>query len=192
MRRCVEVTQKRAVRTRMREEVKAPERRWQLEEAFEEFIRAKRLEQLKPRTLQDHQTHFQYLLEWVHLKHPEVRFVDQMTIQLMRGYIEYMLLEKEKWSSHQFVLKKGKGLSPVTVNIRLRTVKCLFRWWATQGICTEDPTCSIHLLRTEEDTLRGFTDDEARMPSKSGDECSQWNGPILRSYKPDILLRCPR
>lgn len=104
----------------------------------------------------------QYFREWLHLKHADVRYVDEVTVELIREYVEFMLVEKEKWGGHQIVRRTSTGLSPVTINIRLRTAKCFFRWLAKEGICTDDPTSAIHLLRTEEDRLRGFSDDEVQ------------------------------
>lgn len=136
--------------------------RWTLQEAFDQFIRAKRLEQLKPRTLQDHETHYKYLLRWLEKTHSEIKYIDEFNSQVVREYIDFMLRneEEEKKSDQREV---GSSLSPVTVNVRLRTLKSFFRWLKTEGLCTEDPTANVKLLRTEMDTIKGFTSEQVAL-----------------------------
>ncbi|WP_026174085.1 tyrosine-type recombinase/integrase [Effusibacillus pohliae] len=139
--------------THSRTEIEA---RWRIEEAFEQFLRAKRLEQLKPRTLEDHRLHHQYFMRWLKAAYPNIRFADEIDTEVIRAYIDFMLTpcDKDIESESKQV---GSSLSPVTVNVRLRTLKTFFRWLQSEGFICENPTTNIKLLRTELDTIQGFT-----------------------------------
>lgn len=134
--------------------------RWSLEEAFQLFLRAKRLEQLRPRTIEDHERHFVYLTRWLKSEHPDINYVDQVTTDTIRDYLDFMLMDDDNEEQDFTARMYGTGLSPVTVNVRLRTLKTLFRWLTAEGFCQENPAQNIHLLRTEEDTIQGFSTEQ--------------------------------
>ncbi|MFF2449773.1 phage integrase SAM-like domain-containing protein [Neobacillus sp. NPDC058068] len=98
---------------------------------FETFFRAKGLEGLRPRTLKEHRVTFKYFLSFLEKKYPDIKYADEVTTENIRDYVYYMSKEKNLWDDHpkescQFKTDK-KGLSPFTVNIRLRTLKCFFK-----------------------------------------------------------------
>ncbi|WHY88197.1 phage integrase SAM-like domain-containing protein [Neobacillus novalis] len=88
---------------------------------FETFFRANGLEGLRPRTLKEHRVTFKYFFSFLEKKYPDIKYADEVTTEIIRDYVYYMSKE-----SCQFKTDK-KGLSPFTINIRLRTLKCFFK-----------------------------------------------------------------
>ena len=102
-----------------------------LDELFEIFIEAKELEELRERTLQDHRTNFRYFKEYLNKDYPQVTMGSEVTVDMIRDYIYYMKKEKGVWDNHKVLAEKygqKKGLSPVTINIRLRSLKTFFKF----------------------------------------------------------------
>ncbi|OLS39175.1 phage integrase SAM-like domain-containing protein [Bacillus sp. MRMR6] len=132
-----------------------------LAERFEIFMRAKELEGLRERTLSEHRKHFNYLLSFLENNHPKIKYADEVTTEINRDYVYYMSKEKRLWDDHtkascQFKTDK-KGLSPFTVNIRLRTLKCFFKFLFDEGHIPNNPASKVKLLKTEQDTIQAFS-----------------------------------
>ncbi len=58
-----------------------------LNELFEIFIKAKELEELRERTLQDHRTNFRYFKEYLSKDYPQVTMGSEVTVDMIRDYI---------------------------------------------------------------------------------------------------------
>ncbi|MGG1676690.1 tyrosine-type recombinase/integrase [Neobacillus sp. NRS-1170] len=128
---------------------------------FETFLRAKELEGLRPRTLKEHRATFKYFLSFLKQKYSRVEFADEVTTELIRDYVFYMRKEKRLWDDHtkascQYKTDK-KGLSPFTVNIRLRTLKCFFKFLTDEGYIQANPAARVKLMKTEEYTIQAFS-----------------------------------
>jgi integrase/recombinase XerD len=128
---------------------------------FETFFRAKELEGLRTRTLKEHRTTFKYFLLFLEKKYPDIQYADEVTTEIIRDYVYYMSKEKRLWDDHpkescQFKTDK-QGLSPFTVNIRLRTLKCFFRFLNDEGYIELNPSARVKLMKTEEDTIQAFS-----------------------------------
>jgi integrase/recombinase XerD len=134
-----------------------------LSNLFSIFIRAKKLECLRERTLKDHSTHFKYFSNFLAEYYPKLSQISQVDSKVIRDYVYFMTKEKQLYDGHKLWSKRSsdkKGLSPVTVNIRLRTLKCFLKFLADEGYIHENPTNRIKLLKTEEDTIEAFTKDD--------------------------------
>jgi integrase/recombinase XerD len=132
----------------------------QLPELFETFIKSKELEGLRERTLKDHRTHFRYFTSFLNNSYSDVLVGVDITTDMVRDYIYYMTKEKTLWDDHKSSSYKHidkKGLSPVTVNIRLRTLKCFFKFLFDENYISFNPTARIKLLKTKEDTIPSFS-----------------------------------
>ena len=102
-----------------------------LVELFAIFIKAKELEELRERTLQDHRTHFRYFKEFLSRDYPQVTKGSDVTIDIIRDYIYYLKKEKGVWDNHEVLAEKygqKKGLSSVTINVKLRSIKTFFKF----------------------------------------------------------------
>ncbi|KEO82215.1 phage integrase SAM-like domain-containing protein [Tumebacillus flagellatus] len=73
-----------------------------LVEIFERFMVQKRTEGLAIRTVEEYHQHFGYLLDYL----TQDISCEEVTPDMFRGYIEWMLHDR--------------GLSPVTINVRIR------------------------------------------------------------------------
>ena len=78
---------------------------YSIRDLFDIFLTDKSIEGLSERTLHDYNVHFDYLLRFL----GEEITNDQFSKALFKSYIAYMLHER--------------GLSPVTANVRIRTIR---------------------------------------------------------------------
>lgn len=133
----------------------------QLDYYFNVFFRAKETEGLKPRTLNDHKNHYRYLQRWLTEQYPTIK-LDDMTADHIRQYIQHMLTEQTLYSSHPTLQEHNtdKGLSPATVNIRTRTLKCFLKFLHTEGYLQTDLASRIKLQKVREDTLGAFSKEQ--------------------------------
>jgi integrase/recombinase XerD len=100
-----------------------------IEEAMQEFLLAKQAERAADRTIRDYKAHFRYFRTWLDMHHPNVK-LSQITTKIIHEYISYMSNEKMKYDDHPIhsaLAKPGVvGLSPMTVNVRIRTLRAFF------------------------------------------------------------------
>jgi integrase/recombinase XerD len=122
-----------------------------LAEMFERFMNVKRTEGLARKTIEDYETHFRYLMEY--LENDVTN--DQINIELFREYIDWML--------------NDRGLSPVTVNIRLRTMRAFLRFCHSEGYVETPIHEKLKLLKTAEDTLESLNVGEIKVLLKQVD-----------------------
>ena len=126
-----------------------------LDELFLTFIKAKELEGLRERTLKDHRSHYKYFKNYLEKAYPKIKYATEISSEVIRDYIYYMSKEKVLWDDHtgpSFKYIEEKGLSPVTVNVRLRTLRCFFKFLFDEGHIESNLCKRVKLLKTEEDT----------------------------------------
>lgn len=118
-----------------------------LDHYFELFLRAKTAEGLKPRTLNDHKNHYRYLQRWLAEQYPTLK-LDELTADHVRQYIGHMLTEQTLYDGYPTLQNHNtaKGLSPATVNIRTRTLKCFLRF---EGYLQNDLASCIKLQSSQ-------------------------------------------
>jgi integrase/recombinase XerD len=128
---------------------------------FNVFLRAKETEGLKPRTLNDHKNHYRYLQRWLTGQYPTLK-LDELTADHIRQYIHHMLTEQYLYTGHPTLQSHNTatGLSPATVNIRTRTLKCFLRFLREEGYLQIDIASRIKLQKVSEDTLGAFTKEQ--------------------------------
>ncbi|TCP54434.1 phage integrase family protein with SAM-like domain [Tumebacillus sp. BK434] len=95
-------------------------------------------------TLEDYEVHFRYLFEYLGGDIAK----EDITADLFRAYIDWMIHDK--------------GLSPVTANVRIRTMRAFIRFAFVEGYIQSPLHEKIKLLKTEEDTLESFTTAEVK------------------------------
>lgn len=124
---------------------------------FDKFLFAKKTEDLKPRTLNDHKSHYRYLQRWLTEHYPTLK-LEELTADHVRQYIQHMLTEQTLYTGHPTLQSHNtaKGLSPSTVNIRTRTLKCFLRFLRDDGHVKTDLAARIKLQKVPEDTLGAF------------------------------------
>lgn len=90
------------------------------------------------KTLADYYTNFEYFKEFI----GEDLTVDEITTDLFRDFIGYMLHEREQ--------------SPVTANVRIRTLLSFIRFCFTEGYISTPIHDKFKPVKTPEDTLESF------------------------------------
>jgi integrase/recombinase XerD len=128
---------------------------------FDIFLRAKKAEGLRERTINDHHRHYKYFRDWLFVNFP-ILSIEELTADHIRQYIHYMLSERQQFQGHPSRGKNSKtiGLSPATVNIRTRTLRCFLKFLFTEDYIKKDISKSIKMQRIEEDTIGGFSKEE--------------------------------
>jgi integrase/recombinase XerD len=111
-------------------------------EMFEKFIQFKRSEALMKVTIDDHYRYFRYFLEYTNGDLEK----DDIKLDIFYGYINYMLHEK--------------GLSPFTINVRVRPLRALLRYCFLEGYIDTPIHERFKLVKTEDDTIQSFTTTE--------------------------------
>lgn len=129
-----------------------------LDQAMNEFIIAKSAERAAPRTISDYKTHFKYLLKWLDEHHPGTT-LRKITSAVLFEYVNWMTHEKSVNEDHPSKRTKPglRGLSTMTVNVRIRTLKAFFRWCEGQELVAQSPAADIKLQKVDEDKIHSFT-----------------------------------
>ena len=134
-------------------------------EALEIFIRAKEAEGVRERTIKDYRSHIRYLCDFVgkvfDTDTPEKAKISAIDADLIRRYINYLRTEKNAYSGVTGRETEGRRISVSTINIRLRTLRTMCRFWAEEGILPDNPMKNIRPLREDEvEEVPGISDDD--------------------------------
>lgn len=164
-----------------------------LQQALTLFIRAKEAENVRPRTIRNYMNHIAYLSDYM----TEVRgfrnaYLKDLTADLIRDYISYMLNEKRRYEGLEGRKDKTVGLAVDTINIRLRTLRTMCRFWHAEGLIEENPMANIKQLRKDaDDEVPGLTDAEIDLLLSSYDvsQFAEWRDKILILLMLDTGLR---
>lgn len=121
-------------------------------ELHNKFMEFKALECLAPRSLEDHKTHINYFKKYLETEHriTPVRCVD---IDLLRGYIHYMVYEKQ--------------YKPCTINIRLRNLKTFLKWLYNENHIDMNFSTKLKLVKEPKDTIRPLSDNDVKKMLKA-------------------------
>ncbi len=134
-----------------------------LNDAFEYFVAFKKTEGVRKRTVSDYYDLYGYFSEWLCNEHPEIVTANDCTPGLIREYVIYLSEEKRNEKTG------GIGLSPYTVNIRLRFLKVFFSVLQSENISNNNPALNIKLMKVDEDTFTPLSDDEINKLLKAPD-----------------------
>jgi integrase/recombinase XerD len=110
---------------------------------YERFCKYKQTEGMSEWILKDYKSHFHYLMTFLD---DEDISRSEMTRDLFREYISWMLYERE--------------LSPVTVNVRLRTLRVFLRFCYKEAYIQQPIHEDLKILRTPQDLIESFTAEE--------------------------------
>ncbi|USK70184.1 tyrosine-type recombinase/integrase [Peribacillus asahii] len=166
-----------------------PNVRYTIEEALDIFIQAKEAEGVRPRTVGNYREHIKYLKRYID-RTPF--YVDELTPSLIRDYLLFLMKERIAYAEIESRTKTGKGLSPHTVNMRLRTLKTMCTFWYTDGIIATNPTANIKRVKSDHvDEVPGLSDNEIERILNYFDErqFAQWRDKTLCLLLLDCGLR---
>lgn len=119
---------------------------YSLQELHSFFITAKHAEGLRERTIRDHIRHFRYVTTWLDKNGYQEFLNGDIDILTIRKYIEYM--------------KSNIKVSPITINVRLRTLRCFLKFLFDEGYKKENFAAKIKLMKTDKDTIKIMTTEQ--------------------------------
>lgn len=157
-------------------------------EALEHFVEAKRAEGVRDRTVKDYRQHAEYLARY--LGGYDV-LLSTLTASKVRAYINYLRTEKKRYEGvHK---REGTaGISPTTINIRLKSLRTMSRWWFAEGYTASDFMRDVKpVLVDEPESLKGLKDGELDVLLASLDESyyAEWRDKVLIMLLLDTGLR---
>lgn len=134
-----------------------------LSDALEYVYAFKQSENLRQKTLKEYRLLFGYFMEWVADNHADIERVEDVTSGLIREYVGYLA------KGHLNARTGEYGLSPYTVNIRIRLLKAFFRVLHNEEIIDKNPVVGIKLLKVDEDSFNPLNEDEINRLLKAPD-----------------------
>lgn len=164
-----------------------------LAQALTIFVRAKEAQDLRSSTIRSYIRHVDYLSDYL----TEVEgilnpFIDDLSADVIRRYIRYMLKEKRRYASSTGRKDKSVGLSANTVNIRLRTLRTMCRFWYAEGIAKENAMANVKDVSTDqEEEVPGLSDATVDVILSSFNETqfAEWRDKIICLLMLDTGLR---
>lgn len=164
-----------------------------IESALEIFVEAKEAENVRPRTIAEYRNHIRYLIDFFREERDVVKTnLSLLTSENVVAYINYLTKDKVRYKHDVGRRDKTIGLSPATINIRLRTLRTMCNFWYGAGMIKVNPMETIKQLRyDEDDAVPGLTDDELKRLLDSYDEkqYADWRDKILCLLMLDTGLR---
>lgn len=164
-----------------------------LDQALTLFVRAKETEGVRPRTVREYINHIGYLTDYLtEVRGYQKAFVGDLSADIVREYIRYMLTEKRRYEDSRGRQDKTVGLSVNTVNIRLRTLRTMCRFWHAEGIIETNPMQNIKpVIADEIEEVPGLSDAEIELVLASFDETqfAEWRDKVMCLLLLDTGLR---
>lgn len=141
----------------------APKFNTGLDSIFKDFIRDRKAEGVGERAVEDYEYSFHYIkdyLDRVGLEHD----IRNITEDLIRDYIVFMRDEAVRFENHQFKKDEYKtvGLSPSTINTRIKSLKTLFNRLESTGVWNDNVLTNIKQLPDPIEMIDILTSDEIR------------------------------
>lgn len=164
-----------------------------LEEAVEFVVKVKRANNLKERTIEGYVKNMRYFIEWAVDQHGEITIQD-VTAEMLRDYVIWCANDKEYYAGHPFkseFKKDQRGLSPASVNVRIRVLRTFFNVLHAEEVIDRNPAANLSLMRQDVDTVTPLTEEELRRFLKAPDrqQWAQWRDAIIMTLILDTGLR---
>ncbi|WP_418039225.1 tyrosine-type recombinase/integrase [Paenibacillus xylanilyticus] len=133
----------------------------QLDDLFDIFRSAKAAEGRSPRTLEKYEENYRHFCDYLTNNEIERTFT-AVTPDVVRSYMHWMLHSKRRFEghAHKSDAEKTIGLSQVTVNTKIGTLKTMFTFLLREGITTYDPTARISKVTEPQKKTRILTVEE--------------------------------
>lgn len=154
-----------------------------LNEAVDFVIKVKRANNLKERTIRGYVQNMQYFIEWVAERYGELP-VQDVTTAMLREYVLWCAEEKEYYGGHPYKAeydKDRRGLSPASVNVRIRVLRTFFNVLYQEDVIDRNPAVNVSLMRQDVDTVTPLTEEELRRFMKAPDQrqWAQWRDYVI-------------
>lgn len=159
---------------------------FELKSAFDYFHSAKVTEGLRERSLSDYANTWRYFTDWIQENDYEITYIHEITKEICRKYFHYQATEAPRFKGHIYIQgDRGKGLSPTTINMRIRALKVAFNFWVREGFLSQSPMDNIRTQKTDEDKIESFTDDQIDLLLNA---CDQRTYVGFRDYVMQVTL----
>ncbi|GER71301.1 tyrosine recombinase XerD [Weizmannia acidilactici] len=134
-----------------------------LDDLFETFFAIKKAEGRAPNTLKQYRDNYTYFTEYLD-KCGIPRSINEITRDTIRGYIRFMQDEWIKYDGHKFKTESYQtaGLSPSTINTRLKTLRVLFRCLLEEGLIDENLTVGVRNVPERQEKIVILTAEELK------------------------------
>ncbi|MHC8516837.1 tyrosine-type recombinase/integrase [Sporosarcina sp. ITBMC105] len=164
-----------------------------LDEALNAFIHAKEAEGVRPRTVDNYREHIRYLSEYLRTKLGwRDILVNDLSSEVIRGYITYLRTEKPRYEGAEGRQDTRIGLSVNTINIRLRTLRTMCRFWAREGITEHNAMENVkNVVGDTYEEVPGISDDgiDQLIASYDVNNFAEWRDKVLVMLLLDTGLR---
>ncbi|QQK78502.1 phage integrase SAM-like domain-containing protein [Salicibibacter cibi] len=144
-----------------------------LDDALKFVLNVKRAKNLKERTLRDYKIHFRYFGDWLTETYGENMLVEHIDLEILREYVVWCSNDKEYYGGHPYRERfetHKRGLSPVSVNVRIRILKAFFMTLYTEGVLPSNPAANLSVMKTDDDTIEPLTKEEIGLLLKIPDQ----------------------
>lgn len=133
------------------------------DQAIDFVLSGKRAEGVRERTLKDYRKMWGYFTVWL-LDNYEVEYVNELTPEVFRNYINYMKYDKPRYNGHKYIdaEKQGIGLADTTININLRCLRAAFNFLFNEDVIELNPIENVKLLRQDIDLTNCLSEDEVK------------------------------
>jgi integrase/recombinase XerD len=134
-----------------------------IDDLFEKFYHAKVAEGRAERTLHQYKENFRYFTYFLDYKALS-RNMNTITIDLIRNYVVFMKNEKVQFEDHAYKPSDSKsvGLSPSTINTRLKILRVMFRFLVEDGLIDENPMKQVKDVNEPQEQIDVLTVEELR------------------------------
>ncbi|WP_251028388.1 tyrosine-type recombinase/integrase [Bacillus sp. ISL-18] len=136
---------------------------YNLDTLFQSFKAIKRAEGRAEGTLNQYEDNYGYFIEYLD-RHDIKRSVKEITKDTIRDYIVYMRDKWIKFEDHKFKPEESMtvGLSPSTINTRLKTLRVMFKCLQEEGLMDSNPMEGIKNVSEPEEEIVVLTADEMK------------------------------
>ena len=135
-----------------------------IQEAFDFFVLIKRTKGVRPRTQADYHTQFTYFTDWLSEDYSDITNIADIDTEILREYVVYLSDEHYNEKTEDY------GLSPYTINIRIRFLKAFFNTLFAEEKVEANPAERLDLMLVDEDTYEPLDDVEIEALLDAPDE----------------------
>lgn len=134
-----------------------------IDDLFEKFYHAKVAEGRAERTLHQYKENFRYFTYFLDYKGLN-RNIDTITTDVIRNYVVFMKNEKIQFEDHNYKPNDCKkvGLSPSTINTRLKTLRVMFRFFVDEELIENNVMKQVKDVNEPQEEIAVLTVDELR------------------------------
>ncbi|EQB35274.1 hypothetical protein M948_19435 [Virgibacillus sp. CM-4] len=139
-----------------------------LDDLFKVFLSIKTAEGRAKSTIQQYKDNYKYFTAFLEKQNIE-KSLNELNRTIFRKYITYMREEVTKFEDHKYKTEtqRTKGLSPLTINTRLKTLRVMFQCLFEEEIISFNPILGVKNVPNPQENIEILTIEELRSLLKS-------------------------